>query len=40
MLKGMLCASMCPAISVELAKHGYSQVNVTLSLGLDDILKL
>lgn len=25
MLKGMLCASICPAISVELAKHGYSQ---------------
>ena len=28
MLKGMLCASICPAISVELAKHGYSQVDV------------
>ena len=28
MLKGMLCASICPAVSVELAKHGYSQVNV------------
>ena len=40
MLKGMLCASLCPAISVELAKHGYSQVNVTLCLDLDDICKL
>ena len=40
MLKGMLCASLCPAISVELAKHGYSQVNVTPCLDLDDIWKL
>ena len=36
MLKGMLCASICPAISVELAKHGYSQVNISLDL-VDDI---
>ena len=28
MLKGMFCASICPAISVELAKHGYSQVRM------------
>ena len=26
MLKGMMFSSICPAISVELAKHGYSQV--------------
>ena len=25
MMKGMLCASVCPAVSLELAKHGYSQ---------------
>ena len=25
MMKGMLCASICPAVSLELAKSGYSQ---------------